>query len=93
VKVAIASDFNPGSCHFDNVFKIAQFIAPTYKMNRAELLTSLTLNASHALGLENRGAITKGHDSKFSIFNCKNVDELLYFWSEDLFFKNGFDLI
>jgi imidazolonepropionase len=93
VKVAIASDFNPGSCHFDNVFKIAQFIAPTYKMNRAELLASLTLNASHALGLENRGAITKGHDSKFSIFNCKNVDELLYFWSEDLFFKNGFDLI
>jgi imidazolonepropionase len=92
-KVAIASDFNPGSCHFDNVFKIAQFVAPTYKMNRAELIAGLTLNASHALGLHNQGVIKTGMESNFSLFNCKNLDELLYFWSEDLFFKYGFDLI
>jgi imidazolonepropionase len=93
VKVAIASDFNPGSCHFDHVFKIAQFIAPTYKMNRTELIASLTLNASHALGIKNQGVICPGIEAKFSLFNCRNLDELLYFWSEDLFFKHSFDLI
>jgi imidazolonepropionase len=93
VKVAIASDFNPGSCYYDNVFKIAQFAAPTYKMNRAELITSLTLNASHALGLKTQGVIKIGMDSKFSLFNTKNLNELLYFWSEDLFFKHSLDLI
>ncbi|MFZ4712880.1 MAG: imidazolonepropionase [Bacteriovoracaceae bacterium] len=93
VKVAIASDFNPGSCHFDHVFKLAQFVAPTYKMNRAELIAAITLNASHALNLTNQGALIEGMMPKFSLFKAKNLSDLLYTWNEDLFFKHGSEIL
>ncbi len=93
VKVAIASDFNPGSCHYDHVFKIAQFVAPTYKMNRAELMAALTLNASHALNIFDQGSIQPGMKSKFSLFKAKKLEDILYTWNEDLFFKHGFEML
>jgi imidazolonepropionase len=57
VKVAIASDYNPGSCHCDNVLLVASLAAPHYKMNMAELWAAITLNAAHSLGIRNQGAI------------------------------------
>jgi Imidazolonepropionase and related amidohydrolases len=60
VKVAIASDYNPGSCHCDNVILVASLAAPVYKMNIAELWSSITLNAAHALGIKNQGAVKQG---------------------------------
>src|SRR5690606_21941480 len=50
-KVAIASDYNPGSCHVDNVLLLASLAAPNYKMNMAEMWCAITLNARSALGL------------------------------------------
>jgi imidazolonepropionase len=83
-KVAIASDYNPGSCHWDNVLAIASMAAPQYSMNLAELITSITLNASHALGLKKQGAIVKGLSSRFSIFNTRSLEELTYSWGKNL---------
>ena len=59
VKVAIASDYNPGSCHCDNVILVASLAAPAYQMNMAELWSSITLNAAHALDLKSQGAIVQ----------------------------------
>ena len=36
-KVNIASDYNPGSCHYDNLLQIASLAAPNYKLNLCEL--------------------------------------------------------
>ena len=60
VKVAIGSDYNPGSCHCDNLLLIASLAAPQYKMNITELWCAITINAAHALGLKKQGAIMKG---------------------------------
>src|SRR5690606_7638907 len=46
VKVALASDYNPGSCHCDNLLLISAMAAPQLKLNLAELWGGITLNAS-----------------------------------------------
>ncbi len=84
VKVAIASDYNPGSCHCDNVLLIASLAAPQYKMNICELWSSITLNAAHALDLKNQGAIIKGLSPRFSIFNTNDLDRITYNWGLNL---------
>lgn len=83
VKVAISSDYNPGSCHFDNVIQIALMSAPTLKMNFAELWCAITLNASHALGLKEQGAIIAGLKPRFSIFNVQNLETMTYHWGKN----------
>jgi imidazolonepropionase len=86
-KVAIASDFNPGSCHCDNLLLLASISAPQYKMNLAEVWCAITLNASHALGLKNQGAIIPGFDARFSIFDCESISEITYNWGKNLYVK------
>lgn len=84
VKVAIASDFNPGSCHCDNVLLIASLAAPVYKMNIAELWCAITLNAAHALGIKTQGAITPGLKPRFTVFNTDSIDRITYNWGKNL---------
>jgi imidazolonepropionase len=80
VKVAIASDYNPGSCHCDNVLLVASLAAPHYKMNICQLWSAITLNASHALGLRDQGAIVASLRPRFSIFDVSEVDKITYHW-------------
>ena len=84
VKVAIASDFNPGSCHCDNLILLASIAAPIYKLNQAELWCAITLNAAHALGLKDQGALVEGLKPRFSIFNTDSIDRITYNWSKNL---------
>lgn len=79
-KVAIGSDYNPGSCHCDNVLLVASLAAPEYKMNIAQLWSAITMNAAHALGLKNQGSILPGLTPRFSIFNVDNIDKVTYHW-------------
>ena len=82
-RVAIGSDYNPGSCHFDNVLQIAAMAAPCYKMNLAELWAAITLNGAYALGLKNQGALIKGLSPRFSFFKAQRVDEISYSWGRN----------
>ncbi len=84
VKVAIASDYNPGSCHCDNVLLVASLAAPTYKMNIAELWSAITLNAAHALNFKNQGALVPGLAPRFTIFDTDNLDKITYHWGVNL---------
>jgi len=82
-KVAIGSDYNPGSCHFDNVLMIASMAAPKYQMNLCELWASITLNAAHALDLTSQGVIKKGFDPRFSIFDTDSIERITYNWGKN----------
>ena len=86
VKVAIGSDYNPGSCHWDNVLMIAAMSAMTYKMNSCELWAAITHNASHALGLKKQGAIVVGMQPRFSRFSVGSVAEITYAWGKNYAF-------
>jgi imidazolonepropionase len=83
-KVAIASDFNPGSCHIDNLILLSNIAAPNYKLNQAELWSSITLNAAHSLGLKKQGAIIKGLAPRFSFFKTPDINEVTYSWTKNL---------
>lgn len=82
-KVAIASDYNPGSCHCDNVLLVASMAAAQLKLNQAELWTGITLNAAAALGLRNQGAIVAGMDAKLSLFQTESVSHITYNWGRN----------
>jgi imidazolonepropionase len=83
-KVAIASDYNPGSCHCDNLIMLASIAAPMYKINQTELWCAITLNAAHAVGLKNQGAIVPGLKPRFSVFNTDSLDRVTYNWGKNL---------
>jgi imidazolonepropionase len=83
VKVAIASDYNPGSCHFDNVLMIAAISAAQLKLNQAELWSGITLNAAHALGKTDQGAIVPGLAARFSLFKAEDVSHITYHWGKN----------
>lgn len=89
VKVAIASDYNPGSCHCDNLLLIASIAAPTYKINLAELWAAITLNAAHALGLTTQGAIQPDLAPRFSLFKTSKVEDITYHWGRNLAVSQG----
>ena len=83
VKVAMASDFNPGSCHCDNLILIASIAAPMYKMTLAEMWCAITLNAAHALGLREQGALVPGLKPRYSIFHTDKIDRITYNWGKN----------
>ena len=82
-KLSIASDYNPGSCHFDNVIFVASLSAPMYPLNSAQMWASITLNAAHALGLRSQGAIIEGLKPRFSFFNVNSISEISYNWGRN----------
>jgi len=84
VKVALASDFNPGSCHVDNLILIASISAAALKLNQAELWAAISLNAAAALGLKNQGVIAKGMASRFSLFKAPSLSHITYNWGKNL---------
>ena len=83
VKVSIASDYNPGSCHWDNLLQIASLTAPNLGFNQSQLWAAMTLNAAHALGLTDQGAIVNGLKPRFSLFRVPTIDHITYHWGRN----------
>jgi imidazolonepropionase len=79
-QVALASDFNPGSCHFPNLFKIAQVSAMTLKMNIAEIIAAITYNAAASLNLKDQGVIAAGKKSRIQFKAVESLAHLFYNW-------------
>ncbi len=82
-KVAIGSDYNPGSCHCDNLLLIASMSAAQLKINQCELWAGITMNAAAALGITNQGALKKGMQARFSLFEAKSLSEITYNWGKN----------
>jgi imidazolonepropionase len=83
VKVGIGSDYNPGSCHWDNVLMIASMSAMTYGMNSCELWAAITYNAAAAIGVERQGVIAQGMKPRFTKFNIPSIAEITYGWGKN----------
>jgi imidazolonepropionase len=83
VKVALASDYNPGSCHCDNLLLIASMSAAQLKINQCELWAAITLNAAHALGLYEQGVIAPGMRARLSLFKAESLSDITYNWGKN----------
>ncbi len=61
VAVALATDFNPGSCHTQSLFMIMTIACIHYGITAAEAITAVTVNAAYTLGLDqDRGQLKAG---------------------------------
>lgn len=77
--VALATDFNPGSCMSQNLQLMMTLGCLQMGMLPHEAIRAVTLNAAKALGLQHdRGSLTPGKRADIAFFRMESVDELLY---------------
>jgi imidazolonepropionase len=78
-RVAVATDFNPGSCYSLNLPLMMNLSALYMQMNMAEIFASVTSNAAAALGLESKkGSVLVGFDSDFVVLPYERFEEMYY---------------
>ena len=79
--VAVATDFNPGSCVADNLPMIATLAALHCKLKPAEAIVAVTYAAAYALRIHDRkGALYARFDADFIVHQMTSHEE----WLADL---------
>ncbi|PLX19769.1 MAG: imidazolonepropionase [Candidatus Muiribacterium halophilum] len=77
--VALASDFNPGSCYCENLFLTMHIACQYMKMTPAEVIVATTINGAYAMGLEKDcGSIQIGKNADILIIDAPNYQYLPY---------------
>ena len=81
VRVALASDFNPGSSMGFNLQLVMTIAASQMKMTLEEALLGVTLNAAHAMGLESEvGSLAPGKLCDLLICDVPDWRHVAYFY-------------
>ena len=79
VRVALASDCNPGTCPTENLPLIGAMACTQMKMLPSEVLAALTLNAATAIGCADRvGSIEVGKQADLMICDLPDYRQLFY---------------
>lgn len=79
VAVALATDYNPGSCHISSLPFIWGLACLHLKMLPEEALTALTVNGAWAIGLgSNIGQLRPGFQADVTIYDVKQLEEVPY---------------
>lgn len=77
--VALATDFNPGSCMSENLQLMMVLGCLQMGMLPHEVIRAVTLNAAKALGRSHdRGSLSAGKRADFAVFDISMYQELLY---------------
>jgi imidazolonepropionase len=80
--VALASDFNPGSCFTLNMQMILSIACSQMKMTAAESITAATINGAYSLSLSDRlGSIEEGKQADIVLMNVSDYREIPYFFA------------
>jgi imidazolonepropionase len=91
--LALASDYNPGSCHTQSIPLVISLAALYMSMTCEEILTALTLNGAAALGRANRlGSLEVGKQADILIHGCPTFRHVIYRVAENTVnavYKNG----
>ena len=77
--VALATDFNPGSCMIESLPLIMNIAACQLRMTPSEILAACTANAAAALNLhDHTGAIAPGLDADLVLLDAPTLDDWFY---------------
>ncbi len=93
VRVAIATDYNPGTCPTENLQAIMTFACFGMKMTPEEIIRAMTINAAYAVDRNKEiGSIEPGKKADMVVFNSPNVEFIVYHFGinhVDKVIKNG----
>ncbi len=85
VPVALASDFNPGSCPGFNLQLVMNLGCWKSGLSPEEVLTAVTLNAAAACGRADRiGSVEVGKQADLVIWDAPNLEYIFYRFGENL---------
>ena len=85
VPVAVASDFNPGSCPSLNLQLVMNLACWNYRLTPEEVLTAATLNAAAAICRADRlGSLEVGKQADLVIWDAPNLDYIFYRFGQNL---------
>ncbi|MFH2204754.1 MAG: imidazolonepropionase [Elusimicrobiota bacterium] len=91
--VALATDFNPGSCPCWNMQEIISIAATRMRMTPEEAITAATINGAYALGMgRTLGSLESGKAADVIVLDCRDYRELPYWFGANLLvmaFKAG----
>lgn len=79
--IALATDFNPGSCTTLSLPLVMNIAATQMKMSVNEIINSVTINPAYALGLEKiTGSIEVGKQADLLLLDSPNYKNLVYYF-------------
>ncbi len=79
VRVAISTDYNPGTCPTENLQVIMTFACFGMKMTPLEIIKGMTINAAYAIGRGNEiGSIEIGKKADLVVFDSPNLNYIIY---------------
>jgi len=79
IPVALATDFNPGSCMTENMQMIMSLASLKIKMTAEEIINAVTVNGSYALFMQDKtGNLITGKQADILIFDFSNYKDLIY---------------
>ena len=82
VAVALATDYNPGTSPTPSLPFVISAACTHMKMTPAEAIAATTINAAHALRLEDRkGSIEAGKDADLAVFDVADHREIAYWFA------------
>lgn len=82
VKLAIATDFNPGSAMCHDLILAARLGITMFELDVEDVLSAITLNAAQALGRTDIGGLKPGMLADLVITNCPSINEIFYDWTK-----------
>jgi imidazolonepropionase len=87
-EIAIASDFNPGSCTINSLPQI-MFLSMLYcKMTFSEVFKGVTINAAKAINREKSiGLIKEGYNADLLFWGIDSIYEIPYWFNSERLFK------
>ena len=85
VPVAVATDFNPGSCPSSSLQLAMNIACLKYRMTPEEVLTAVTLNAAAAIGRAGTiGSVEPGKQADLLLWNAPDLDYVCYRFGSNL---------
>ncbi len=85
VTIALATDFNPGSCYCENLQMAISLACQEQRLTPAEALRAATMGGAAALGLQHEvGSVETGKRCDLLILDAASHQDLPYHWGVNL---------
>ena len=81
IPIALATDFNPGTCPSENMQMMITLACLKMGMTPAQAINAATINAAHAIGMAHRfGSIEVGKQADMIILDIRDYNQLPYYF-------------